>query len=491
MTGDSQYRRGDAPSRTQLIGRFGGVIAAIAIALFFDPPGLSEEARLTAAAAVLMGTWWMTEAIPPAATAFLPLILFPIAGAMDMNATAARYAHPIIYLFFGGFVVALAIERCGLHQRIALKMVRRIGSDGRALVAGFMLAAALLSMWISNTSTTLMLVPIALSITLAMRRCLPELGDEQRVQFEAALLLGVAYGATIGGVATLVGTPPNALMAGFLDETYGLAIPFAQWMLVGLPATIILLPIAWWVLTRLAFRVDFHTTPGARAEIERLHDDLGPAETAEKRVAMLFLALVAAWVLRAPFASLTGITVVTDTTIAMSAALLAFLIPAGSRPGALMDWEEMKRMPWGVLVLFGGGLALAGAMSESGLSAWIGSQLAPLAGWHIALLVVAACALVISLTEFTSNLATTATFLPVMAAIAGETGHDPLLLIVPVTLAASCAFMLPVATAPNAIVYSSGKVTTAQMIRAGVLLNIMSVAVISAIALLLVPEVLG
>lgn len=478
-------------SRSQVAGLIIGPILAVLTALLFDPAGLSDGGRLTAALAVLMAVWWSTEAIPVAVTAFLPLVVLPFAGVLPMDEVAPSYAHPIIYLFLGGFIIALAIERSGLHRRVALQIFRFAGVNGRPLVGGFMLAAALISMWISNTSTTLMLLPIAMSVVAVIRDTMSELAPKERADFETALLLSLAYGATLGGVATLVGTPPNAFMAGFLESNYGIEIGFRQWMIVGLPVSAIMLPLTWLLLTRLVFKVNFRATEQARRHLRELGDDLGNISTAEIRTAILFGLLVFGWMGRGLISSVTGLQGLTDAGIAMAMATLAFIIPSGDGRTALMTWGDAKKLPWGVLILFGGGLALAGAMTASGLTQWIGEALAPLGTFNVAVLILAATALVIFLTELTSNLATTATFLPVMAAVAVETGQDPLTFVVPVTLAASCAFMLPVATPPNAIVFSSGSVSIPRMMRAGVALNIIGVMVLSVIALNLVPVVFG
>ena len=475
----------------QLAGLVAGPVLACLVAVFFNPADLGPEGRLTAAIPVLMAVWWATEALPVAVTAFLPLILFPALGVAPVSETAPHYAHPTIYLFLGGFVIALAIEGSGLHRRVALLVFQVFGVNGRSLVGGFMVAAALLSMWISNTSTALMLLPIVMSLILVVRETMDELSAKAQQDFETAMLLGLAYGATLGGMTTLVGTPPNAFMAGFMQSNYGVEIDFARWMLVGIPLAVIMLPACWLALTRLLFRVDFKASPAARRHVRDLAGDLGRMTQAEIRTGILFVLLVAGWLFRKPITDLTGASELTDASVAMMAAVAAFMVPAGSRPGALINWDDTKRLPWGVLILFGGGLALAGAMSASGLTSWIGQQLAPLGTFHVALLVIAATALVIFLTELTSNLATTATFLPVMAALAVETGNDPLLFVVPVTLAASCAFMLPVATPPNAVVFSSGYLSIPRMVRAGFVLNVIGIVVLSLIALFVAPEVFG
>ncbi len=485
----SEPSGGGAPALHQRLGFILGPVSAVLIGLFFSPEGLPREGVLVASVAVWMAIWWATEAIPVAVTAFLPLVALPLLDVAPVREIAAPYAHPIIYLFFGGFVVALAIERCGLHRRIALGVFALAGADARALVAGFMAAAAFVSMWISNTSTTLMLLPIAVSVVTVIGETMPELSLRQRANFGVALLLGLAYGATLGGVSTLVGTPPNAFMAGFMADTYGMEIDFARWMLVGVPVTLLLTPVAWLVLTRVIYPIDFKASREAMAHIGAMRSGLGGWSKAEVRTAFLFVFLVAGWLSRGWLGDLPFIGEVSDTGVAMVAALAAFVIPSGRNGQALMTWEATAKLPWAVLILFGGGLALASAISGSGLALWLGGQLAGLGAVNAELLVLGATALVIFLTELTSNLATTATFLPVIAAIAVETGQDPLVYVIPVTLAASCAFMLPVATPPNAVVFSSGLVSIPQMARAGLALNLISVALLSALALTIAPVV--
>ncbi len=472
------------------VGIVAGLAAALAVLLIFDPADLDRPAQIVAAIGVLMAVWWATEAIPLSVTALLPILLFPIGGVADINAAAAPYANPIIYLFLGGFLVALAVERSALHRRIALLIFRLMGKSGRGLVAGFMCAAAVLSMWISNTSTTLMLFPIAVSLAMVVGETSPDLTTREKHDFQVAVLLALAYGASIGGLATLVGTPTNAFMAGFLQSEYDMEIPFGQWMLIGVPVTVILLPIGWLLLTRVLFPVSFASSPQTLAELDRRYVALGAMSTAEKRTAILFALLVIGWVLRGPITGMLGIEGISDAGVAMAVAILAFLIPSGKKGEALVLWSDTTRLPWGVLILFGGGLSLAAALSSSGLTLWLGQQLAPLGAINHLLLIVALTSLVIFLTELTSNVATTATLLPVVAALAVELSLDPLVLVVPVSIAASCAFMLPVATPPNAIVFSSGEVTIKEMMRAGLWLNIISIVLVSAVAIWLVPAVL-
>ncbi|MGE6696386.1 SLC13 family permease [Hyphomonas sp. NPDC076900] len=444
--------------------------------------GLDTAARNTAAIMGLMAVWWATETLPVAVTALLPIVLFPLCAIMPIAETASAYASSTIFLFMGGFIVALAIERSGLHRRIALGIISITGLDGRALTAGFMLAAAFLSMWISNTSTTLMLLPIALSVIDTVEREHRLLPAPQRSGFRSAMLLGLAYGASIGGMATLIGTPPNAFLAAFIEAETGEPIGFAQWMLVGLPVTMILLPLCWLFLTRVLYKIDFRVPAALKKSIL---DEIAQPErwsSAEKRVAGLFVVLVVGWLLREQLRLLPGLASLSDTAIAIAVAILAFIIPDGEREGALLNWDEANRLPWGVLLLFGGGLALADGMSSSGLTIWIGEQLAPLTGLHLTLLVGFSVLLVIFLTEVTSNLATTAAVLPVMAALAEDSSAGLMILLVPVTLSASCAFMFPVATPPNAIVYGAGGLRIAAMMRAGIVLNLIAAGVLVLVA---------
>ncbi|MBT6209992.1 MAG: DASS family sodium-coupled anion symporter, partial [Woeseia sp.] len=407
---------------------------------------MSVEAWRAAAIGLWMAVWWATEAVPVPVTALLPIVVFDPLGIASIRDAAAPYAHPTIYLFLGGFILALALERWNLHRRIALSILDKTGTDGRRLIGGFMLVCALLSMWMTNTSTTMMLLPIVLSIVAVIRDNVTDLSDKDRENFQIAMLLGLAYSASIGGLATLIGTPPNALLAGFMAENYGLELSFARWMLVGVPVSAVMLPIAWFILTRYLYPVNVPASQAVDDHLRKLREQLGPITTPERRVAIIFVTVVASWMFRKPVTEWLGISGVSDAGIVMTAALLLFLLPSGKKSSAqLMTWQDMTRLPWGVLILFGGGLSLAMAVSDSGLALWLGQQLAPLNAWGTAVLVVASVALVIFLTELTSNLATTATLLPVMGAIAIQAGLPPMVLVVPVTIAASCAFMLPVA----------------------------------------------
>lgn len=477
-------------SRHQQLGLLLGPLVAICLLFLSPPEHLSQAGWATAAIGIWMAIWWSTEAVPVAVTALLPLVTFELLGILDLKAAAAPYANPTIYLFMGGFIIATAMQKCGLHRRIAFFILSFVSAGARSIILGFMVVSALLSMWMTNTSTTMMLLPIALSIISTLESDEPELSEIQRKHFQLSLLLGVAYAATIGGMATLVGTPPNAFLAGFMNETYGLQIGFAEWMLVGLPLAVVMLPLAWWMLTRWVYPVSFKTPEEVQQRLTQQRKNLGTMSKAEARVGAIFTLVALAWMTRPLIEGAFGIEGLSDAGIAMLAALSLFVVGAGKgQGGALMSWEDTKDIPWGVLILFGGGLSLAAAVSETGLAEWMGQSLVLLNTYGLLVLIICAATMVIFLTEMTSNLATTATFLPVVAAIAVEIGGAPISLAVPVALAASCAFMLPVATPPNAIVFSSGLISIPQMARAGLLLNLLGIVLVSAVAYFIAPLV--
>jgi len=463
-------------------------IAVLAIMLVLPPPsGMEPAAWRVAAVAALMAVWWITEALPIPITGLVPMVLFPPLGIGGIGDAAAPYADPLIFLFLGGFVLALGLERWNLHRRIALTIVGHVGTRPASLVGGFMLATAFLSMWVSNTATAVMMLPIGLSV-IGLLHTGP--GKATPDGFASALLLGIAYGASVGGLATLIGTPPNALLAAFMSRNFGVEIGFARWMLIGLPVTAVLLATSWLILTRVAFRLSREAIGGSSGLIREELAALGRPSGPEIRVGAVFLLTAALWIFRPLFGSV--VPGLSDTGIALAAAVLLFVIPAGvAGGGALMDWKTAQRLPWGVLLLFGGGLSLASGIAKSGLAAWIGTALAGLAGWPILLVVIVVTAGVIFLTEITSNTATAAAFLPLAAAVAPAIGVDPFVLTIPVALAASCAFMLPVATPPNAIVYGSGHLTVPQMARAGFLLNVAGTLVIVAATLLVSGRLLS
>lgn len=488
MTHDEQHA---GRARFQWIGLFLGPALAIVMLLAGAPEGLGDAAWRTAAIGVLMAVWWATEAVPIAATALLPLVVFPLFDIASIHDTARPYSNKVIYLFLGGFVVAFAMQRWNLHRRIALNVLQVVGGNGRSLVGGFMIASAVISMWVTNTSTTMMLLPIAVSIIGVIHGSVTTLSEKGRQDFQYALLLGIAYSASIGGMMTLVGTAPNALLAAFMQDTYGTEIDFARWMLVGIPLALVMLPLSWLVLTRLVFKVDFVTSDEARSELTRMVKEMGSISVPELRVAIIFACMALLWMTRPLLTHLPGLAALDDASIAMAGAIALFIVPSGSKDDPLLlRWHYAERLPWGVLILFGGGLSLAGAVSSTGLAEWLGTSLQAIGDLPLWMIVAAAAAMIIFLTELTSNTATTATFLPVVGAIAIEAGFDPIMLTVPVTLAASCAFMLPVATPPNAIVFGSGMLTIPNMARAGLALNLIGIALVSAVAMTVAPRFL-
>ena len=366
----------------------------------WDPRAAADTAWRTAAIGVLMAIWWATEAVPIAVTALLPLVVFPLFSVANIQDTSAPYANKVIYLFLGGFIVAFAIQRWNLHRRIALNVLQIAGGNGKSLVGGFMLASALISMWVMNTSTTMMLLPIAVSIITVIHKTVTTLDQNQREHFQYSLLLGVAYGATIGGIATLVGTAPNAILAGFMSDNYGTQIDFARWMIVGLPLSAVMLPLAWLALTRWVFHVDFKTSPEARAELRDMKDELGSMSVPEKRVGIVFLSMAMLWITRPLLARITGIDALgdsgADSSIAMAGAIALFLIPSGDKQDPLLlRWQYAERLPWSVIILFGGGLTLASAVYNTGLALWIGTSLEAVGTLPVAVVVVIAVTMII------------------------------------------------------------------------------------------------
>jgi sodium-dependent dicarboxylate transporter 2/3/5 len=455
-------------------------IAAFALVLVIPPPAdMPEAAWRVAGVALLMAAWWITEALPIPATALIPLVLFPLLGVASMRRTAAPYADPVIFLFLGGFIIGTGMQRWALHKRIGLRAIMLMGTAPRRLIGGFMLSTALLSMWISNTATAIMMLPVALSVLALLNPS--ETADEiSRRNLGVALMLAVAYGASIGGLGTLIGTPPNALLAAYMAREHAVAIGFAQWMVLALPLVAIMLIGAWLILTWL-HPVDQSVGMNATQVIHAEFEKLGAMTAAETRVACVFGLTALAWITRPLYSGF--VPGVDDTTIAIAGALALFVVPSGMPEGGrLMAWDDLSGLPWGVLILFGGGLSLADAINSSGLAAWLGGAMGALARWPTILIVTVATIAMIFLTELTSNTASAATFLPIGGAIAVGIGIDPLALTVPLALAASCAFMLPVATPPNAIVFSSGRVTIAQMARVGLWINFFGAAAIVALS---------
>lgn len=460
-------------NRTQLLGRFLGPLSFFIILFFFHPVGLSMQANAVLATTVWIAIWWITEAIPIAVTALLPLVLFPLSGGLDLVSTSASFGHKYIFLYMGGFIIAIAIEKWNLHKRIALNIINFIGSDVRKIILGFMIATAFLSMWISNTATAVMMLPIGMAIIKQLKDDPNTLEDENQT-FGKALMLAIAYSASIGGVATLIGTPPNLVLAGVVLDTYGYEITFMQWLSFGLPISIVLLFICWKYLTRYAFEFKHLDFPGGKQEIKKQLNQLGTLSYEEKMIAFVFAATAFCWISRS-FLLQPLLPDLDDTIIAIFFAIALFLIPAKNKREQLINWEEAVKMPWGIILLFGGGMVLAKGFEESGLAVWIGGQMTGLSGLPILLLVLVLVAAVNFLTEITSNLATTAMLLPVLAPMAVTIDVHPFILMVGAAVAASCAFMLPVATPPNAVVFGSGYLRIPDMVRKGLFMNLVSI----------------
>ncbi|WP_143529315.1 DASS family sodium-coupled anion symporter [Rubrobacter xylanophilus] len=499
-------------SRRAWIGRFLGPLLAV-VAYFTLPTGqdgLSQAGVATVSVGILMAVWWITEALPLPATALLPIALFPLLGVVEIGEATAPYANDLIFLFMGGFMLALAMQRWGLHRRIALLTVLAVGTRPVRMIGGFMLATAFISMWVSNTATTVMMLPIGLSVLALVldregdapqseeapeggRTRAEELTGPGASNFATCLMLAIAYAASIGSLSTLIGTPPNLFMAGFLQETYDISIGFGEWMMVGLPLAAVFLVLAWLVLTRLIYPPEIDQISGGRELIRGELRQMGPASRGEKVVLVVFVLTALAWITREPLTNAVGwLGGLDDAGIAIIAAILLFIIPVDWRNGVFtLDWETARQLPWGVLLLFGGGLSLANAVTETGVDEWIGSLITGLQWIPVLLLVVIVAAAILLLTELTSNTATAATFLPIVAGAAIGLDLNPLVFVVPAALAASCAFMMPVATPPNAIVFGSGHITIVQMVRAGIWLNVIGVLLITLAVYTLANWVLG
>ncbi len=474
--------------RVQRIGLIVGPLFLLGGMLIHAPAELTKEAWLVAALGLHMAVWWITEAVPIPVTALLPIALFPLLGVGDIRSVAAPYAHPLIFLFLGGFLLAEAVQESGIHNRLALKILNRIGESPGAVAFGFMVVSGFMSMWVANTATTLMMLPIAISVVDLTSAS--SLSRESVKRFGTLLMLGIAYSASIGGVGTLIGTPPNALMAAFLEESYGIQIGFAGWMSIGVPIVIVGIPLVYLVLGRFLYRPSFGSIPGGRELFRSELERLGRMRPAEIRVGLVFLMVALAWITRPLLSSV--IPGLTDSGIAIIGATMVFIVPSGERPDEkLLGWKQALRIPWGVLLLFGGGLSLAAFIASTGLARYIGEGIGSLADLPPIVLIFLFTSVVIVLTEMTSNTATTAAFLPVLASVALTMGTSPVMFVIPATIAASCAFMLPVATPPNAIVFGTGYFRISTMARTGVYLNVIFAFVVTGLSLLLPYYLIG
>ncbi len=464
-----------------------GPLMFFVILLFFHPSGLNDQSNAVLAATIWIAIWWIFEALPIAVTALLPIVLFPIAGGMDLAQTTASYGHKLIFLIMGGFMIAIAIEKWNLHKRIALNIIYFIGTDLRKIILGFMVATAFLSMWISNTATAVMMLPIGVVIIKQLKDN-PNTDENENNIFGKALMLAIAYSASIGGIATLIGTPPNLVMAGIVSQVYGYEISFLEWIVFGLPVSMLLLAICWVYLTRYAFTFKQDKFPDGREEILKLKNELGVISYEQKIVGLVFISVGFCWITRS-FLLQKIFPALDDAIIAIIFAMILFIINAKSKKDKILEWKEAVKMPWGILLLFGGGMSLAKAFDVSGLAIWIGNQITAFGNFDLFLFLILLVTAINFLTEVTSNVATTAMLLPVIAPIALELDIHPFILMTAAAVAASCAFMLPVATPPNAIVFGSGYLRIPDMVKKGFLLNIISILIIVLMVYYLLPVV--
>lgn len=467
------------------IGLILGPLTFFVFLIFGQFEGLSNSGQSVLASTLWIAIWWVTEAIPIAATALLPIILFPLSQGMELPTTTESYGHKYVFLYLGGFLIAIGIEKWNLHKRIAINIISFIGTDVRKVILGFMIATAFLSMWISNTATSVMMLPIGVAIIKQLKDNPASLENENTI-FGKALMLGIAYSASIGGIATLIGTPPNLVMAGVISEIYNYEITFLKWFIFGFPISIILLFFCWYYITRVAYVFNQREFPGGRSEVNRLKNDLGPISYEEKIIAIIFALAGFCWITRS-FLLQSILPVLDDTIIAISFGLILFVIPSKAKTNTLLNWKDTIQLPWGVIILFGGGMAIAKAFEISGLAIWLGELMTTLNALPFFILIIFLIAAVNFLTEITSNLATTAMILPVLASLAFEIGVHPFGIMIGAAVAASCAFMLPVATPPNAIVFGSGYLKIPDMVSRGIVLNIFSIILIAVMVYFILP----
>lgn len=480
--------KSDCLTKQQL--KFIFLLTGITVSLllyFVNPFGVSSTAAKVLAIAGLMITWWVTEALPMPVVALLPLILFPLFRISKLEETAAPYANPIIFLFLGGFMLGLAIEKWNLHKRIALNIVRITGTSGDRIVLGFILAAGLLSMWLSNTATTMMMFPIALSVIHVMKE--NNRGKGNIANFSLTIMLAIAYASNIGGIATIIGTPPNVAYVGYIQKKYNYDVDFVNWMLICTPLAILLLAALYWVMVKWLFPNRIKSDDGTKQLIQNEIQQLGPVSVAEQRVLAIFIGTALLWITRGIINDVQNWFKLDDTIIAVMCAVALFICPSGSKDennDSLLEWGDTSKMAWGILLLFGGGIALASALEKAGLMQQLGNWLSQFSGnGFILVLVIVTVSLFLS--EVMSNVAQVIVFAPVVSSLADAIGMNPLLLGIPMTLAASCAGMLPMGTPPNAIVFASGHIKLRQMTKAGFVMNIVSIILITLFCWFLLP----
>lgn len=476
-------------SSAKRIGFFLGPGLFLFFYFLFPEDIISPQAPKVLALAVWMLTWWITEAVPIPVTAFLPMVGFPLMGIMKIGQAAAPYANPVIFLFMGGFMIALALEKHKLHERIALQLIKLTGTSGNGIILGFMTASALLSMWISNTATAMMMLPIAVSVVhLILRdvKNLHELDNVRERNFAIGLMLSIGYACSLGGMATIIGTPPNVVFVGLLNDFYNIKISFAEWLIIGLPVATLLLAANYFMVTRLLFPNKLEKIKGSHELITNRLAELGPMRKEEKLVLLIFSLTAFLWMFQQPINGLVALELFNDTTVAMTGGLLMFIVPVNFKKGDfILYWTDTEKLSWGILFLFGGGLCLADGLDKSGIipavGTWIGGHSEFTIGLTLLLIVIS-----VYLSEVMSNVALVNVFVPVVFGISNVMEVNPVLMGLPVTLGASIALMFPIATPPNAIVFSSGYIRIQDMIRAGFWLNIVSIIIIWVISITLV-----
>jgi sodium-dependent dicarboxylate transporter 2/3/5 len=471
------------------IGLILGPVIFIIITRLSHLPSLSLQAWYVLGIGAWMITWWVTDATPMAVAALLPVVTFPVLGILGLDQVTATYASPIIFLFMGGFFIALGLEEHGLHKRISLNLIKLTGTSANGIILGFMLATGFLSMWISNTASTIMMLPIASTVISLLNRTV---NDKKGFSlFSLSLMLGIAYSANIGGIATIIGTPPNLVFAGYAKELLNIEIDFSRWMLIGIPISTTILMLTFLLLTQVLYRNKLGKMASASVIIDSELKNLGIMSREEKMVASVFGITAFMWIFKLPINSLLGIEALNDTVTAIIGGILMFVLPVNLKKGiGLLPWEATRRLPWGILLLFGGGLTLAKAMESTGLINIIAELVAqnPMSSILIYLILIGST---LFLTELMSNVALATMYIPVAIGIAKGLAIDPLLLTIPMAMAASCAFMMPISTPPNAIVFSSGHIKMKHMITTGFALNIISVIILLIAAFTLVKWVFG
>ena len=473
----------------KVFGFWLGITSFLLVLFLPNPEGLSSEGRITAAVFLLMGIWWAFEAIPLQVTALMPLVLFPLLNIQDIGVISREYMNKVQFLFAGGFIIAIAIQKWGLHKRVALNILKFSGLNSRGIIASFMIASAVLSMWVMNTSTAIMLLPVGISVIKVISDTVNNVAENEKYNFQLCLLLGIAYAASVGGIATPIGTSPNGVLIQFASNNYNYDIGFANWISIGFPITIGLAPLIWFLLTYVIFPVNFSASQESKDKLDSMLKELGSMSSEEKKVIIVFISTAFFWIFRQLLDNLPGLSLLDDSVIAITGAISLFFIKEKKSKNKLLLWDDVQNgFPWGLIFLFGGGMALAYVVNDSGLALWLASLIPSETYFWIILITV--IVMVIFLTELTSNLTTTITFLPVVASVGLNMGINPLLLILPLTISASCAFMLPVATPPNSIVYASNLIPIQKMVRAGIFINVSSIVYIFFISYFLIPNLI-